>query len=121
MDKNDLISRSALIERLERYREELIDQYNIEMTEFGTSDWEFAADTVRVIINYCIITAPAVDPEELRPRGRWIKSSEIFLFGYEPTPVFMCSKCRSEFCDVVNTIPTMYHYCPHCGAKMKEG
>lgn len=97
MVKNDLISRSAAMDIVKR----------------TSGDYAAAWAEIKRL--------PAVDPEELRPRGRWIKSSEIFLFGYEPTPVFMCSKCRSEFCDVVNTIPTMYHYCPHCGAKMKEG
>lgn len=63
---------------------------------------------------------PAIGPEELRPKGKWKKSIGISLFGHDSTPVFKCSKCGAEFCDVLNSLTLKYHYCPSCGAKMTE-
>lgn len=110
MDKNDLISRSELLERLKENRP----------LNWGDTDEEIQAVEDFNFFTSVVKNAPAVDPEELRPKGKWKKSIGISLFGHDSTPVFKCSKCGAEFCDVLNSLTLKYHYCPNCGAKMME-
>lgn len=52
---------------------------------------------------------PTIDPESLRPRGRWKDACY-----YHDCPLcYECSNCGLKL---------MYkpNYCPHCGAKMEE-
>ena len=50
--------------------------------------------------------APAVDPEDFRPKGRWIPQDESLTR-------FMCSVCKAK------NYGGHEKYCPNCGAKMK--
>ena len=57
--------------------------------------------------------APTIDPEILRPKGRWVESLVIqtdisSLYDYT------CSECSVVVCQEFN-------YCPKCGADMQEG
>ncbi len=55
--------------------------------------------------------APTIDPEELRPKGRWVDKG-----AYEPygsLSVCVCSNCEREI-----TIDDFDNYCPNCVAKM---
>ena len=45
-------------------------------------------------------TAPTIDPESLRPAGRWLLDGR-------------CSEC------LTNPLTTHRNYCPNCGAKME--
>ena len=57
----------------------------------------------------------AIDPESLRPHGRWEKS-EDGCFGLA---LLECSLCRGECFDIDEDIELVnYRYCPNCGAKM---
>lgn len=52
---------------------------------------------------------PTIDPESLRPRGRWKDACY-----YHDCPLcYECSNCGLKL---------MYkpNYCPHCGAKMED-
>ena len=51
--------------------------------------------------------APTVDPESLRPHGKWVDSS----FYHDRPLCYDCSNCGFKL---------MYkpNYCPNCGAKM---
>ena len=54
-----------------------------------------------------IASAPTINPDDLRPRGRWIPhDDEMFGMTCE------CSACHIETC---GDTP----YCPNCGAKME--
>lgn len=105
MDKNDLISRSTLRDEIASLRSYCAGRQLIDPE---------ARNTILSLID----EAPAVAPEKLRPKGKWKKSIGISLFGHDSTPVFKCSKCGAEFCDVLNSLTLKYHYCPNCGAKM---
>ena len=50
--------------------------------------------------------APTIDPEELRPKGRWI---------HDINNLYGCSECLER-----ETMPhkKLKNYCPNCGAKM---
>lgn len=60
----------------------------------------------RKVINQ-INAAPTIDPESLRPHGKWLICSD----GYYP----YCSECKEE-----PKGGNMTSYCPNCGAIMKE-
>ena len=49
---------------------------------------------------------PTIDPESLRPSGRWDDA------GY----VVWCSNCGEPYLPAYKS----YKYCPNCGAKMEE-
>ena len=64
---------------------------------------------VQVVDRADIETAPTIDPEDLRPKGRWIS----YLDGDSimPERYYRCSRCgRAE--------DKKEPYC-HCGAKME--
>ena len=50
--------------------------------------------------------APTIDPESLRPHGKWVVCSD----GYYP----YCSECKEE-----PKGGAMTNYCPNCGAVMQ--
>jgi hypothetical protein len=56
-----------------------------------------------------IADAPTIDPEDLRPKGRWEMLRRI-VFDDELT-AYRCSNCR-----LTNEDESMF--CPNCGAKM---
>lgn len=63
----------------------------------------------------CIDDAPTIDPESLRPHGRWEKSED----GYCGLALLECSLCRGECFDIDEDIELLnYRYCPNCGAIM---
>ena len=60
--------------------------------------------------------APTIDPESLRPQGKWIGYHEADI-GWDEWGC-RCSNCKWEVEDEKITFPM--NYCPNCGAKMKE-
>ena len=52
-----------------------------------------------------IAKAPTIDPESLRPKGKW---------KYYSTTMQECSACKRH------TARHKYNYCPRCGAKMER-
>lgn len=51
---------------------------------------------------------PTIDPESLRPHGKWVK---------EPfSSRCVCTNCKSVFPEWIR----VYNYCPLCGARMME-
>lgn len=50
---------------------------------------------------------PTIDPESLRPHGRWKQAR------YTEAPLYLCSECD-------NPEYKQHKYCPHCGAKMED-
>ena len=96
---NDLISRSALLEKKTRMTE-------YDETGCGVHVYVVSAEDVE--------TAPAVDAEPVR-HGRWINKTEMRhgICDYR----FDCSECGHIFwaAGVKN-----FNFCPTCGAKMDE-
>ena len=73
---------------------------------------EFATDLVVIRTVYkdlaeFIASAPTINPDDLRPKGRWIPHDDE-MFGLTEE----CSSCHTETC---GTSP----FCPNCGAKME--
>ena len=63
------------------------------------------SDRARDFIKH-IQFAPTIDPESLRPHGKWVVCSD----GYYP----YCSECKEE-----PKGGAMTNYCPNCGAVMQ--
>lgn len=90
MDKNDLISRNALLKNGTRIvgNIRLPDGRTIRVEGISVPEIEYA---------------PAVDPEELRLDGHWVEGDTLEK----------CSLCgKKGFPD--------WRYCPNCGAYMRE-
>lgn len=93
---NDLISRSALLEAIEKDHPPFYDGQDI-------ADWQ----------EKCIKDAPAVDAEPVR-HGEW---SNYQINGYDRLhPIY---ETRCSLCDKYARFK--YRYCPHCGARMDGG
>lgn len=58
---------------------------------------------------------PTIDPENLRPQGKWIPYHEAD-FGWDEYGRY-CSRCKWKVED--DDIRFSMDYCPKCGARMK--
>ena len=65
--------------------------------------------TVTGAVHEIIDRQPTIDPESLRPHGKWVDSS----FYHDRPLCYDCSNCGFKL---------MYepNYCPNCGAKMEN-
>lgn len=52
-----------------------------------------------------------IDPESLRPKGRWVSDEGDVLFH--------CSECETEISTSWDYDDLHWNYCPNCGAKME--
>lgn len=66
-------------------------------------------DTLHYFMPKIIKDAPTVDPEELRPKGRW---EVMYTCRGERLWGFECDQCGAGS-------PKTSNYCPHCGCKME--
>lgn len=55
---------------------------------------------------------PTIDPEELRPKGEWVKAENDVCYWY------VCSECGGRPAHQFR-YDFFSPYCPHCGAKME--
>ena len=51
---------------------------------------------------------PTIDPESLRPHGKWVKDQ----FSYR----YLCTNCKMTLPEWMG----VFNYCPCCGAKMED-
>lgn len=63
-------------------------------------------------LDNCEREIPTINPEGLRPKGRWIYLGESFF-----DTVYKCSECGHP--EKMNK-KCKKNYCPNCGAKMEE-
>ncbi|MBC3516030.1 hypothetical protein H8K20_06430 [Neobittarella massiliensis] len=83
-----------------------VDRYYTEWEKVDICDGAQDRDWLK----QCIDEAPTIDPEDLRPRGRWIEKP--YLLGITR----YCSKCGENY----GMPHGVFNYCPNCGAKMIE-
>lgn len=61
--------------------------------------------------------APTIDPESLRPKGRWEEHRDEYEIC---ATEFTCSICKESFCNselIDEDFHKLMKYCPNCGAK----
>lgn len=81
--------------------------------DFGESgDYDFGGGLLHAA--KIVEEQPTVDPESLRPHGKWKLEREPYGRPY----CFHCSVCDSDFHYI--GIIVAYDYCPNCGAKMDD-
>ena len=75
---------------------------------------ENALDNVRTLADVMKIIEdePAIDPESVRPQGKWISRFARHWKGKDE-----CSECG--FHEKDHRDLSHHNYCPNCGAKMK--
>ena len=98
MAENDLISRSAQIEK-----------FTAEAKKIAANDKDFAQALMYVVT--CLDAAPAVDAVEVKHGF----NSKQKASGDD---AFECSICGYEDWDCMTCEPKHHNYCPNCGAKM---
>ena len=86
---------------------------------FETNDAHF----VKVIDAGDVEEAPTIDPESLRPKGRWEECDWVEFDGHDecvhyPHKGRVCTNCRNAFKADFVCNPRV-EYCPSCGAKME--
>lgn len=93
----------------------LIDADRINFYKATVARGMHSFDNVEIVEKFQIDRMPTIDPESLRPHGRWINIHD---------GNFICSCCKNQ----VNIVDMMSHplmigylYCPYCGAKMERG
>lgn len=87
-------------EKLLEFRSKAVDKWG----EDGTVQITGMIDSIVKKID----DTPTIDPESLRPSGKWVK--EPFSSRY------LCTNCKSAFPEWIY----VYNYCPLCGARMMK-
>ena len=75
------------------------------------NNYMLAADE-DAIIKFISEKCPTIDPDSLKPHGRWIE--------YEASDSDLDPRCRCSKCGSVETPLARHSYCPNCGAKMDK-
>ena len=71
--------------------------------EIENNKWSWLRNADKGKVLYLIKRQPTINPEDLRPKGKWVEGNVIEK----------CSLCgKGGFRGM--------HYCPHCGAKMED-
>ena len=65
-----------------------------------------------------LVHQPTVDPETLRPKGRWLGEGDGYADGEIVYDVWYCSECNYCIDDGTDDPEMLPNYCPNCGAKM---
>lgn len=89
-------------------KEKLLDEFN---QSGAYTPYEYA---IGEALNY-LNEQPTIDPESLRPHGKWIEREDYNFDTY-----YDCSVCGESFC-LIEGVPeeNFYRYCPNCGAVMQ--
>ena len=101
------INGDSLLMKLKQHRLLFIEAYG-DFSNFSEKDKARIDEIDNCIAE--IINAPTIDPEGLRPKGKWIEREHEDVRGNYN--LFHCSRCDEPNARKKN-------YCPNCGAKME--
>ena len=96
-----LIDANALSKRFDERQKDDIELYGVHIAEC------FPADEAKEIVDQI----PTIDPESLRPKGRWVSDEGDILFH--------CSECGTQISTSWDYDDLSWNYCPNCGKKME--
>jgi hypothetical protein len=114
-----LIDADALKERILKERD-AIPKTVVERYSFGVGTPNQHGNSMRGGIRKalrCMEQTPTIDPETLRPKGRW----DIIECDKENKRIFVECECGATFKLSMFDFGLCYNYCPNCGADMREG
>ena len=63
--------------------------------------------TVTGAVHEIIDRQPAIDPESLRPHGKWVKDQ----YSYQ----YLCTNCKMTLPEWLG----VFNYCPYCRARLE--
>lgn len=97
----------------------VVDRYYAEWDKMDICDGAQDRDWLK----QCIDEAPIIDPEDLRPHGRWesVKNPRWPAYSHDKCSVCGWWNTRNALCyDGGHKPGHSLNYCPNCGAKMIE-
>lgn len=62
--------------------------------------------------------APTIDPESLRPKGRWVNEDFLEKAATVNDPA-ICSNCKKPAHKAEHGYAILSKFCPNCGADMR--
>jgi rubrerythrin len=80
-------------------------------------EYEDCRDEGDCEFDFFIFWAPTIDPESLRPKGRWLGEGDGYADGEIVYDVWYCSECNYCIDDGTDDPEMLPNYCPNCGAK----
>lgn len=86
---------------------EQLEEIRMEYLEEDTMSSNFAADVLETVQDCYLKEAPTIDPESLRPKGRWV---------HDINNLYGCDQCLAR---ETMSPKKMKHFCPNCGARME--
>lgn len=86
----------------------LIDADRINFYKATVARGMHSFENVEIVEKFQIDRMPTIDPESLRPHGRWKVTHALIENA-------VCSNCGAHF----QGYYAEYPYCPRCGAKME--
>ncbi len=69
----------------------------------------------------CMEQTPTIDPESLRPKGRWVMDKLEIGNPYDVNSTMVVDIGNCSCCDYRCEMLPIMNYCPNCGADMREG
>lgn len=63
---------------------------------------------------------PEIDPDSLRPKGRWVGEADGYFDGELVYDVWYCSECNHCIDDGTDDPKLLPNFCPNCGADMRD-
>lgn len=112
----DLIDKEVLYNHFANLEAIALEQVINHMHDEDLTKWRIWSAILQERIAYKndVFDAPDVDAEPVK-HGHWI------WMGEQGDSRYMCSVCKSkEDVPTCNGEPTVWEYCPNCGAKMDE-
>lgn len=107
---SDLISLDNVLALIEEKQKELCPagRYGRRYV-YGTDrelydEWQELIDSIEKF--------PTINPEDLRPKGRWIEKETLIFHGY------VCSECKKHI-PMTNHLDYPGRFCRNCGAEME--
>lgn len=111
-------------------REAVFDAFRAYMVEHFDKDKCAKVGNCEVCEKKClwhevVASVPSIDPESLRPKGKWIKfkTDEDYWYYGGSAHWFKCSECDEDaegnVGDAWYSCPRLSNFCPNCGADMR--
>lgn len=97
----------------------LIDADRINFYKATVARGMHSFDNVEIVEKFQIDRMLTIDPESLRPHGRWEGTADGYANGELVYDTWTCSECG--YTVDTDDPDDLTKFCPNCGAKMEGG